>query len=250
MNRMKGDLALKIFCDDDEEEAEKSYTREVVANLQAPQHDRVIPLLAAFKHLGKFHMILPWADGGNLADLFKNYTARGTPQKVGSEDAEWYSENWLLAECLGLADGLTSVHKPADEALTSAQIHADIKPENILCFTPTDGWPGFTLKLADFGEARVVNGKAGTIPAQHVPHTKTYRPPEHDTNDEVNLNYDVWCLGCVFLEFITWAIAGSESLDKFQEDRLEERDEQVTVGGLSIQEVAVPEHFSRTQSEM
>ncbi|KAF7534851.1 hypothetical protein G7054_g5879 [Neopestalotiopsis clavispora] len=218
-NELYGDLALKIS---DDYQAKRKYKQEVMANLRIPQHNRIVPLLAAFRHRGKFHLVLPWARGGNLADLFQNYSTPRNTVVDGQTSADWYSEEWLLAECLGLAEGLVAIH----ETPTSRQIHADIKPENILCFASNDDEDGgsFYLKLADFGEAQQVKTATGTIPVKRVPHTKTYRPPEHDTDEALQLNYDVWCLACVFLEFITWAIAGSEALNKFEADRLDESD--------------------------
>jgi serine/threonine protein kinase len=129
---------------------------------------------------------------------------------------------------LGLADGLAAVHGINDDphAHMPAQIHADIKPENILCFTSGNGERGpFTLKLADFGEAQEVRTDTRDVESRHVAHTKTYRPPEHDTDDLLTLNYDIWCLGCVYLELITWAVEGSESLDSFENVRFDERDD-------------------------
>lgn len=217
---LHGDLALKTF--EHNSKAERKYQREVKANRRIPQHERIVPLLAAFKHQGKFHLVLPWARGGNLADLFQKYATPKTPKGDGQLVASWYSEDWLLAECSGLAAGLSTVHG----APNAAQIHADIKPENILCFAQGDeSLHGFTLKLADFGEARLIDKVNETDERKHVPHTKTYRPPEQDTADVLKLNYDVWCLGCVFLEFLTWAIAGSEAIDDFSDARSEERDE-------------------------
>ncbi|ETS87205.1 hypothetical protein PFICI_01033 [Pestalotiopsis fici W106-1] len=215
-------------------QAKKAYKREVRANCRAPRHDRIVPLLAAFKHREKFHLILPWARGGNLADLFQNYATSTETKTEEQQVADWYSERWLLAQCLGLADGLAAVHRTSDNPPTSAQIHADIKPENILCFALGEADHGpFDLKLADFGEAQEVDPETNTVPVKRVPHTKTYRPPEHDTDDILHLNYDVWCLACVFIELLTWAIAGSEAADKFELGRLAERDERkaTTAGG-------------------
>ncbi|KAI0146753.1 kinase-like domain-containing protein [Pestalotiopsis sp. NC0098] len=218
---LQGDLALKIFKDS-KPRAKKSYKKEVEANRRTPEHERIVPLLAAFEHREDFHVVLPWARGGNLAVFFQKYAAPKAPSKSGQVVVDWATEDWLLAECLGLADGLAAVHG----ASTSAQIHADIKPENILCFASGGGDLGpFTLKLADFGESLEVDQDDKTIKTEFVPHTKTYRPPEHDTADILDLKYDVWCLGCVFFEFVTWAIAGAEKIDIFSDERLAEHDE-------------------------
>ncbi|KAI2636518.1 kinase-like domain-containing protein [Hypomontagnella submonticulosa] len=228
-DRLEGDLALKTFLERRLASlAEQSYKHEVQANHKTRQHERVVPLLAAFKHRGRFHLLLPWAHGGNLGQLFQKYATRESIARRGQQIANWYSEAWLLAECCGLADGLAAVHEADDtqHARTSAQIHADIKPENILCYASGNGGHGpFTLKLADFGEAQEVRAATRDVEVHRVAHTKTYRPPEHDTEDFLTLNYDVWCLGCVYLELVTWAIGGYALLERFENDRFEERDD-------------------------
>lgn len=201
----------------------------MTANHKTRQHERIVPLLAAFKHRGRFNLILPWAHGGNLGDLFRKFA---TSRRIASADqriADWYSEEWLLTECLGLADGLAAIHEinhDTERAETSAQIHADIKPENILCFASDNKELGpFTLKLADFGEAQEVRAGTKGVKADRVAHTKTYRPPEHGLDDYLTLNYDVWCLGCVYLELVTWAIDGIKAVEDLGEVRVNERDD-------------------------
>ncbi|KAI0376813.1 kinase-like domain-containing protein [Hypomontagnella monticulosa] len=229
MIQLAGDLALKTFLERRLASlAENSYKHEVRANQKTRQHERIVPLLAAFKHRGRFHLLLPWAHGGNLGDLFQQYATQTRIMKQGQRIAEWYSEEWLVTECFGLADGLAAVHDTNDtqHARTSAQIHADIKPENILCFASDNGEHGpFTLKLADFGEAQEVDAATRNVEVQCVAHTKTYRPPEHDTEDLLTLNYDIWCLGCVYLELITWAIGGPGLLEEFENIRFDECDD-------------------------
>ncbi|KAK6074275.1 protein kinase domain-containing protein [Seiridium cupressi] len=225
-----GALGLKTFLERRQPRgSEESCKHEVLANHRTRPHARIVPLLAAFKHRGMFHLLLPWAHGGNLGDLFRNYATSTQTATASQQMAAWYSEDWLLKECEGLADGLAAVHKinnDAQHVLPSAQIHADIKPENILCFASGDGESDpFTLKLADFGEAQEVRASTRDVEAHRVAHTKTYRPPEHDTDDLLTLNYDVWCLGCVYLEFVTWAIGGMKLRENFEEIRFNERDD-------------------------
>ncbi|RYP31302.1 hypothetical protein DL767_005815 [Monosporascus sp. MG133] len=213
---------------------EKSFRLEVEANQRAPRHERIVPLLAAFKHRRKFYLVFPWADGGNLQEIWKKHsTFEGGD--ANAKFATWYSTEWLLKECCGIAEGLATTHGPSDVSSPSgkiepsAQLHADIKPENILCFKTKLGEShSFTLKLADFGLAKkVVPGSP--LEAGRVAHTKTYRPPEHDINEPVSLKYDVWCLGCLFLDFITWAILGWVGVEAFRESREgEDHDPEVT----------------------
>ena len=108
------------------------------------------------------------------------------------------------------------------------QLHADVKPRNILCFkTTANGERSFVLKLADFGYARKVDENS-TLETGDMTHTKTYRPPEYDVEDIIHLNYDVWCLGCVYLEFITWAVLGVSGKESFGAARSKERHDSYT----------------------
>lgn len=47
--------------------------------------------------------------------------------------------------------------------------------------------------------------------------------PEHDISDNVSRPFDIWSLGCLYLEFITWMLLGAEGLEKFTQARMEER---------------------------
>ncbi|KAI1427398.1 kinase-like protein [Xylaria sp. FL1777] len=207
---------------------EENFQNEFNANQHAPRHDRIVPVLTAFKHRQRFHFIFPYASGGNLEELWKTYSPGNAS---GSQDASWYSPQWLLNECLGIAESLAATHQLTTVAELgiqrnlAPQLHADFKPRNILCFETIEGGnPSFTLKLADFGFARKVN-EDSTLEVGDVTHTKTYRPPEYDTEDTIHLNYDVWCLGCVYIEFITWALIGWAEVEKFAKSRINERDD-------------------------
>ncbi|KAI0434834.1 kinase-like protein [Xylaria sp. FL1042] len=220
------DFALKTFKE--LRYSSEDFQEEFDANQQAPQHDRIVPVLTAFKHREKFHFIFPYASGGNLEELWKTYSTSNAP---GSTLASWYSPQWLLSECLGIAEGLAATHQPNAVAElrtqhnVAPQLHADLKARNILCFEEIKGGrTSFTLKLADFGFARKVDENS-TLKVGDVTHTQTYRPPEHGIEDVIHLNYDVWCLGCVYVEFITWAVMGWAEVEKFAHNRMGEHDD-------------------------
>lgn len=96
--------------------------------------------------------------------------------------------------------------------------HGDINPGNILYYNDTgDRLQDFsgTLKLADFGQAELNTLLSKTKP-RSVANTMTYRPPECDLSPKIiRQSYDIWCLGCVYLEFITWLFGGQKLLQKF-----------------------------------
>lgn len=204
--------------------------RELKGNMHAPSHDRIVPLLSAFQNRDAFFLLFPWASGQDLHTLWDMY-----PKAPSSDFGNRFSEKWLLDECLGIAGAVATIHGLHGHSHPDfvAQIHADIKPENILCFeSPNPRESPFILKLADLGEASVIkqrkDSQGKTSQGARAIHTATYRPPEYDLQDlpnVVTLTYDVWCLGCFFLDFITWFLMGAQGVDHFQEARLAERDD-------------------------
>lgn len=233
----------------------KRFAKELRGNIRAPSHDRIVPLLSAFQHRESFILIFPWAHGKNLTEFWEE-----NPHVSSGDLENRFSETWLLEECLGIADAIAAIHglKGDSQPGVLAQIHADIKPENILCFdcpNPTES--PVTLKIADFGEANVIertkNSQGMEVEGAKVMHTATYRPPEHNPEEPVHLNYDVWCLGCFYLDFITWFLLGLTGLEDFDEDRLDEQDDPEVLeakGNLSediffkkTKRVSVPRRF-------
>jgi serine/threonine protein kinase len=100
--------------------------------------------------------------------------------------------------------------------------HGDLNPQNILWFTEESEEPGEmacilrgTLRIADFGTAEM-NSLWSKSGIRDVANTMTYRPPECDSADRtIRQSFDIWCLGCVFLEFVTWTLGGAHLVRKF-----------------------------------
>ncbi|CAO2653751.1 Nn.00g031620.m01.CDS01 [Neocucurbitaria sp. VM-36] len=101
--------------------------------------------------------------------------------------------------------------------------HGDINPGNILWFhdSPISGeTQKGTLKIADFGQAELNSAHSRTRP-RDVANTMTYRPPECDIQPKIiRQSYDIWCLGCVYLEFVTWMLGGKQLLTQFGKRRV------------------------------
>ncbi|EUC34846.1 hypothetical protein COCCADRAFT_35545 [Bipolaris zeicola 26-R-13] len=209
-------------------------------------HKHLITLLTTFQHGKKFHFIFPWAE----ADLFELWRRHENPPGGDMMGA------WIIEQCRGLADALNSIHRYAttsgttlfnvfhlteqkdsdkkkrlirtDSAGSDRHLrslfgrHGDIKPENILWY-PCENSTGRhgVLKIADFGVARfnTVNSwdahKTGRIPD-----TDTYRSPEMNLNGNPTTACDVWALGCVFLQFVTWYCGGNKLVEWFGKRRL------------------------------
>jgi serine/threonine protein kinase len=101
--------------------------------------------------------------------------------------------------------------------------HGDINPGNILWYDDTNAEVGTlkgTLKLADFGQAELNSLLSRTKP-RSVANTMTYRPPECDLQPKIiRQSYDIWCLGCVYLEFVAWILGGEPLLLRFTLKRM------------------------------
>ncbi|KAK9424292.1 hypothetical protein SUNI508_13745 [Seiridium unicorne] len=175
-------------------------------------HEHLIRLLMAFKHGRKYYLLFPWA-AGNLADLW-----RRDPIPLRTLERT----RWLLKQCFGVADGLKKIHHHGSwrryeaapslnqDDLVSKSLgrHGDIKPENVLWFD-AEG----RLVVADFGLTRFHSTQAGseiTTPNNLRGFSRTYRPPEFSLEAPVSQKCDVWSLGCLYLEFITWYLVGYE----------------------------------------
>lgn len=127
---------------------------------------------------------------------------------------------WLLKQCHGLTQGLHCIHQyQTPNAANSSDRkrlrgrHGDIKPQNILWFrdpsTARD-----RLVLSDFTLMRFhAEGSNTETTMKRIGGTMTYRAPEVAVTcgNHVSQEYDVWSLGCVFLEFISCHLIGYDA---------------------------------------
>lgn len=96
--------------------------------------------------------------------------------------------------------------------------HGDIDPANILWYSGTTQMKNSLsgiLKIADFGQA-TINSQHSKTTKSSIAIKETYHAPEYDIMPRyIRQSYDIWCLGCVFLEFATWMIGGTALLKEF-----------------------------------
>jgi serine/threonine protein kinase len=103
--------------------------------------------------------------------------------------------------------------------------HGDIKPENILWFKddPDVLDDKGILKIADFGLGRFHGRDSRSkVNPRSVFSSPTYEPPELMLGTPVSRAYDIWSLGCLYLEFITWLLKGWAAIATFSESRARE----------------------------
>jgi serine/threonine protein kinase len=207
--------------------------------LNRKNHRHLVKLLATYKYKHKYHLLFPFA----RANLRALWTFVAMPQ--------WDRATflWVISQLSGLVSALHLVHNfptgkhPLGSDKTSKEAsrtrpslpaslkvakdeekygrHGDIKPENILWDSESeDSALTGILILADFGLGRFhrLESRSRQDPAK-INGSHTYAPPEITLGRPVSRAYDIWSLGCVFLEFITWLLEGSVGLDEFHRQR-------------------------------
>lgn len=160
------------------------------------------------------------------------------------------SVRWLLSQLKGLAEGVRHIHILGPAGLGPdgliahdqprkqgrAGFHHDLKPQNILVFAgnKVDGRePAISeiiLKISDFGAARinVILSQSGLERNNFspqlsalVPGDPVYSAPDFTLEHKTSRPYDIWSLGCVFLEILLWTFGLSDGdLNDFEFDRL------------------------------
>jgi serine/threonine protein kinase len=236
-------VAVKKLIDSAEDEFLKEAT--ILRALAPNEHPHLLQLLATFKQTKsqegvKWHFIFPFADE-NLRD----YWNKTEPNPKFDQETVF----WVVRQMAGIADGLSHVHihrvkKPLSvpgAAAGGVRIkegktmsvkegeewfgrHGDMKPENMLWFSndPKHVDARGNLRIADFGLGRFHGlDSRSKVPPQTITGTPTYEPPELNLRIPVSRAYDIWGLGCLFLEFVTWLLMGGKAVEKFSKERLE-----------------------------
>ncbi|KAK4661351.1 uncharacterized protein QC763_0102150 [Podospora pseudopauciseta] len=194
---------------------------EILNRLSCNPHPHLITLLAAYQLGDECCMIFPWAD----CDLQSMWATMPNPSPALAKS----NLQWVLSQCLGLAQGLHQIHQskptptpggmtPGIAETTVYGRHGDIKPKNILYFAnKKDPGKRGGLVITDFGLTRFhVNETKTYVRGDAVPVTPTYRPPEFDIhNSPISQSFDIWSFGCVLLEFIAWYLGGWDLVRTF-----------------------------------
>ncbi|KAF7557300.1 hypothetical protein G7Z17_g790 [Cylindrodendrum hubeiense] len=240
-------FALKTLTENNPIVAAKDFESELKVFMKMRTQKHLLELCATFKFETEddealYSFLFPWAKGGSLTDLWDKQPHKMVPEKAVTP---WLFLSWIAEQCHGLASALYSMHDLRQEALKKANqqedkredddefygIHGDIKPENILHFSHVkDDDTGLgVLKLADFGltDFHTLRYRTRTMkPHRNIPMpAPTYKAPEVVVPGEyMSRKIDIWALGCVFSQFMTWAICGPGSVKRFDDERKKERD--------------------------
>jgi serine/threonine protein kinase len=235
-------FALKIFKElGSQTEIDFHNELTMLNTLSETSHPHITGHLASWTHRKKFYMLFPCAET-NLGNFLR---LQPHPELTNS------NVRWLLSQLKGLAEGVRHIHilGPAGlgpDGLTAddppprkegrSGFHHDLKPQNILVFAG-DNLNGrepaiseVSLKISDFGAARinVILSQSGlgrsNFSPQHsalVRGDPVYSAPDYTLEHKTSRPYDIWSLGCVFLEVLLWTHGLSDSdLNDFDLERM------------------------------
>ncbi|KLU90846.1 serine/threonine protein kinase [Magnaporthiopsis poae ATCC 64411] len=187
----------------------------------------------AFQQNKRAALLLEYADGGSLEDMFQRNNPPFTRQGVLA----------MWDELVRLFRALYSLHCMAEytEEKSVTFLHQDIKPGNILVFLcsgsyePSDkgeyGTRNCYFKLADFGQSCEVKDTLNRA-APHNPGNRTYNHPALFTHDKHVMSTgrpatpetDVWSLACVLFETAVWIVCGEPGRVAFRNARTQENE--------------------------
>jgi serine/threonine protein kinase len=174
------------------------------------KHPNILELLTFYTYQRKRNFLFPLASGGDLEALFRAEHRQTT-----------FNEDFMFYRALsGLSDAIEKLHDyKADKNLELRLIglHQDLKPSNILV-------DGDDFILADFGLSKFKSGSQ----TSHTPFRiggGDYLAPECEDYDEgmrkglVNRSSDIWSLGCIIAEVLTYMLRGAKGVVEFRDKR-------------------------------
>ncbi|KAH8879280.1 hypothetical protein GQ53DRAFT_834285 [Thozetella sp. PMI_491] len=184
-------------------------------------HPHLVNLLASWivegqNHEVNYFLLFPWAP----SDLQEHWEEKiKPPWCIGLT-------RWIAKQSAGLADGLRRIHNYSGTSVMDSNDgavcgrHGDIKPENVLVF-PDPEEPRGRLVLTDFGLSECNTRDSVSNARVEFHGHRAYEPPEAQIKDRnVSRLWDIWALGCLFLDIIIWGIGGMQMVEVFEENRL------------------------------
>jgi serine/threonine-protein kinase len=166
-------VAVKVLRTHNEDLYER-FTREA-RSAGRLQHPNIVTIYDVGEHEGQPFIAMEYIAGQTLGQLI----ASGAPIPL-TRKLELVEE---------LCDGLAYAHR-------AGIVHRDVKPSNLILT------PNGMLKILDFGIARIAN--SGQTHTGTMIGTPNYMSPEQVRGQRVDLRSDVFAVGLVFYELLTF----------------------------------------------
>ena len=172
------DVAIKLI-DLDDYSVDMEFLRQEVAFWSSSQHANIVEYYGSFLEGKHLYILMEFLSGGSVYDIMRFAFKDG------------FQDEMVIATILkSITEALAYIHQ-------NGQIHRDIKPGNAII--GEDG----TIKIGDFGLARVVDDPYAPDLQNEAILTRWYRAPEVLLNMK---NYgspmDIWSVGCVLAEMM------------------------------------------------
>lgn len=169
-------FAMKVLAERPDEAALERFHREVAVGRDL-QHPNVTRVVGFGDYKGAPYLVMEFLDGETL----RSRMDRGT-----------LSVDEAVGIASQVAQGLAAAH-------ARRVIHRDLKPENLMLL------PDGTVKIMDFGVARVLDGRklTATGTALGTPH---YMSPEHLRATMMDGRSDLYSLGVILFEMLTGSV--------------------------------------------
>ncbi|XP_034243084.1 serine/threonine-protein kinase Nek8-like [Thrips palmi] len=175
-------VILKEVAIDHLTEKEKEATLNEVLVLSKLHHPNVIAYFDNFIHDSSVKIVMEYANRGSLHDFLESQNGTHLPQ----ED--------VMLMFTQIIQGLHYIH-------SQKILHRDLKTHNIFVSHEPNVFSMPILKIGDFGISKVLmsQSKASTVLG-----TPSYLSPELCQGQMYDEHSDIWALGCILYEMLTF----------------------------------------------
>ncbi|KAI8657993.1 hypothetical protein NCS57_01179600 [Fusarium keratoplasticum] len=170
--------------------------RDQLRRLSDTRDKHLLTLLASISYDGHYNFLFPYAEC-DLLQFWKDWHPEPPPQDMEET-------RWLIRQLSGLVGAMDTVH-------TQRDCHGDICPQQIHCLRSSHDPRGVTV-LSSYGIPfpNPAKGHSDSVFPRY------WRLRDSFGGDTLSRTYDIWSLGLVFMEFVTWFLGGGKLVRQFE----------------------------------